>query len=226
MIERMTILNGQSVALKCNWDYSGSLFWIRLVPGKLPEVLGKAFKKRSVPADFRMSITEETGASFLRIKGVTISDTGHYYCMKYNRELTFSKDIHLSVEGKVNENYIFRHSYTLKMQCRSSKPEFFISIIITITYDCYYHFGFLSQDQNPVLSQTFRIMWFIQEPLRSRSVHTILTSVTTYFPAKAACAVAGPTRALLMLISPTETTSMQVQTRRQDSSQRSRCVAY
>lgn len=89
------------MALKCTWDYKGSLFWIRLVPGKFPVVLGKAFKKLTV--DFRIRITEETGGSFLRIDGATIRDAGYYYCMKYNRELTFAKEMHLlSVEGKVH----------------------------------------------------------------------------------------------------------------------------
>lgn len=221
-IERMTFLSGQSVAMKCPWNYRESLFWIRIVPGTLHQVLGKAFGSKQT-ADLRIRITEENGASLLRINRVTINDVGYYYCLKYNRELTFSKEIHLRVEGKVNENYIFLNSCTFKTHCRSSKRNSLFLLLLLLL--CYYdHFGFVSQDQNPAPSQTFRLVWFNQEPLRSRSVHTILTSVTTYFPAKAACAVAGPTRALLMLISPTETT-VQVQTRRQDSSQRSRCVA-
>lgn len=96
--ERRTILSGMAVTLKCSWDYKGSLFWIRLVPGKLPEVLGKTFGSKT--ADSRIRITEETKASFLRIERAKMSDTGYYYCMKYNHELTFFQAMHLSVEGK------------------------------------------------------------------------------------------------------------------------------
>ncbi|XP_075868423.1 uncharacterized protein LOC142877757 isoform X2 [Nelusetta ayraudi] len=96
-IERMTFLSGQSVAMKCPWDYRESLFWIRIVPGKLHEVLGKAFGSKT--ADLRIRITEENGASFLRIDRAKINDAGYYYCMKYNRKLKFSKEIHLRLEG-------------------------------------------------------------------------------------------------------------------------------
>lgn len=98
MHERKTVLIGTYATLKCSWDYQGRLFWIRLVPGKLPEVLGKTFGSK--PANNRIRITEEPGASFLRIVRAKISDTGYYYCMKYNNDLTFTKEIHLSVEGK------------------------------------------------------------------------------------------------------------------------------
>lgn len=99
--EGITVYSGQPVTLKCSWDYKGRLFWIRLVPGKLPVVLGKTFGSKT--ADHRIRITEETQASFLRIWRTITSDTGYYYCMIYYHELTFAKEIHLSVEGKSNE---------------------------------------------------------------------------------------------------------------------------
>lgn len=79
--ERMTIVSGESVRLRCSWDYKGPLFWIRLVPGKLPEVLGKTFGSKT--AGHRIRITEENQASFLRIARATISDSGYYYCITY-----------------------------------------------------------------------------------------------------------------------------------------------
>lgn len=130
-IERMTFLSGQSVAMKCPWNYRESLFWIRIVPGTLRQVLGKAFGSKQT-ADLRIRITEENGASLLRINRVTINDGGYYYCLKYNRELTFSKEIHLRVEGKVNENYIFLNSCTFKTHCRSSKRNSLFLLLLLL----------------------------------------------------------------------------------------------
>lgn len=84
--------------MKCSWNYGGNLFWIRLVPGKLPEVLGKAFGSSTV--DRRIKITEENKAILLHIVDAKTSDSGYYYCMKFSNELAFSKEIHLNVEGK------------------------------------------------------------------------------------------------------------------------------
>lgn len=125
--ETINVLSGESVVLRCSWDYKGSLFWIRLIPGKLPEVLGKAFGPK--PTDQRIKITEESQAAFLRIARTTTSDTGYYYCMKYTHVVFFSKEIHLSVNGKLNENTIF-------LNCTAGlKTHWLISFIcITMTY--------------------------------------------------------------------------------------------
>lgn len=131
----MTILSGGSVTLRCAWDYKGSLFWIRFVPGTLPEVLGKTFGPD--PIDQRIKITEESRASFLNIARTTTSDTGYYYCMKYSQKMIFSKEIHLSVNGKLNENNIFQNSPTLKkivVQVLKTLIFFFFCVTITNYY--------------------------------------------------------------------------------------------
>lgn len=90
--------------LTCPRDNLGSLFWIRLVPGNLPEVLGRTFSFDSV--DPRIKATEETLTFVLRINKAKRSDTGLYYCVKTRQKLTFLKGIDLRVKGKYVKNTI------------------------------------------------------------------------------------------------------------------------
>lgn len=85
------------MTLKCPCKSFQSVYWIRLIPGNLPEVLGKALNSMGV--DSRIRTTDESGAFFLRIKKTKLSDTGVYFCMQMQKILTFLKGADLRVEG-------------------------------------------------------------------------------------------------------------------------------
>lgn len=130
--ERITVVSGGPATLKCPWDYNGSLFWVRIIPGKLPEVLGKTFGPE--PTNQRIKITEEIQGSFLRIARTATNDTGYYYCMNFlKNKIFFSKEIHLSVNGNFNENYVFYDSPISKVAVYALK------YLISLFYVYYYY---------------------------------------------------------------------------------------
>ncbi|XP_027141799.1 uncharacterized protein LOC109138840 isoform X2 [Larimichthys crocea] len=98
IFETMTVGVGEYVTLKCPCKSFQSLFWIRLIPGNLPEVLGKALNSMGVDSHIRT--TDESGAFFLRIKKTKLSDTGVYFCVQMQNILTFLKGADLKVEER------------------------------------------------------------------------------------------------------------------------------
>lgn len=96
--ETKTAAVGENVALTCRCGPLDTVFWIRPVSGKLPEVY-KTFSSASF--DPRIRSTEESGAFVLRITKATQRDTGVYYCVKTEKQnLTLLKGVDLKVQGK------------------------------------------------------------------------------------------------------------------------------
>uniref|UniRef100_A0A3B4YMT1 Ig-like domain-containing protein n=1 Tax=Seriola lalandi dorsalis TaxID=1841481 RepID=A0A3B4YMT1_SERLL len=96
-----TVCVGDNVTLTCARKGSGSLFWIRTVSGKVPQVLGKTYSLESV--DPRIEATEERETFVLSIKKAKLSDTAVYYCMKiHQQKLIFLNGTDLRVKGKHN----------------------------------------------------------------------------------------------------------------------------
>ncbi|KAM8732384.1 uncharacterized protein AB9X84_024427 isoform 2-T2 [Acanthopagrus schlegelii] len=94
--ETKTVAVGENVALICRCGPSDTVFWIRPVSGKLPEVY-KTFSSASF--DPRIRSTEEPGTFVLRITNATQRDTGVYYCVKIEKQnLTFLKGVDLKVQ--------------------------------------------------------------------------------------------------------------------------------
>lgn len=75
------------------------MFWLKLVSGDFPKILGRSFSSQS--ADQRIRTVTDPGIFDLYITKAQQSDTGVYICMKTaNRELTFLNGTYLKVEGK------------------------------------------------------------------------------------------------------------------------------
>ncbi|XP_040903681.1 uncharacterized protein LOC121188160 isoform X2 [Toxotes jaculatrix] len=82
----------------CERKGSGSLFWIRLVSGNFPEVLGKTYSLKT--AVHHITVSEEPEKFVLHIERVKLNDTAVYYCMKtYRGNITFLNGTDLRVKG-------------------------------------------------------------------------------------------------------------------------------
>ncbi|XP_037636178.1 signal-regulatory protein beta-2-like isoform X1 [Sebastes umbrosus] len=105
IFETKTIGVGQNITLTCTRQTSWRttyLFWIRVVSGTFPEILGStiAYDKEVVEETDRVTATQEPGAFVLHITKTQFSDTAVYYCIKVIRSnMTFSKGIFLRVIG-------------------------------------------------------------------------------------------------------------------------------
>ncbi|XP_037636169.1 signal-regulatory protein beta-2-like isoform X2 [Sebastes umbrosus] len=96
IVQKETVGVGDNVMLTCTRRFSGSLFWIRIVSGDFPKILGKTYGFESDP---RITATEEPGTFVLHIKYARLSDTAVYYCVKtYQQHITFLKGTDLRVE--------------------------------------------------------------------------------------------------------------------------------
>uniref|UniRef100_A0A3P9ATP9 Ig-like domain-containing protein n=1 Tax=Maylandia zebra TaxID=106582 RepID=A0A3P9ATP9_9CICH len=75
---------GEDVTLTCSRrsNLSGLLFWMRVVAGNLPEVLGAAytFDQGTVNKTPRITTKQETGTFVLHIIQTQLNDTAFYYC--------------------------------------------------------------------------------------------------------------------------------------------------
>ncbi|XP_078025608.1 signal-regulatory protein beta-2-like isoform X2 [Epinephelus lanceolatus] len=97
IFETKTVGVGADVTLTCPRKSSGSIFWIRLVSGDFPKVLGKTF---SFERDPRITATEEPGEFVLHIKNTRQSDTAVYLCVKIHQQtFTLLKGADLRVEA-------------------------------------------------------------------------------------------------------------------------------
>uniref|UniRef100_A0A3P9PI92 Ig-like domain-containing protein n=1 Tax=Poecilia reticulata TaxID=8081 RepID=A0A3P9PI92_POERE len=79
-----TVSVGEDVTLTCSRRHnsSGFLFWMKVVAGNLPEVLGATYTFDSNIANFTPHITtkQEPGTFLLHIKQTELKDTAFYYC--------------------------------------------------------------------------------------------------------------------------------------------------
>uniref|UniRef100_A0A3P9LWJ5 Ig-like domain-containing protein n=1 Tax=Oryzias latipes TaxID=8090 RepID=A0A3P9LWJ5_ORYLA len=102
-----TVPVGEDVKLTCARQtdvlYRENLFWIRIVSGKKPELLGGTMN-----FDFDVEIRkshitakQEPGSFVLEINGAMESDDGVYYCIKVqNLDLKFLTGTFLNVKGR------------------------------------------------------------------------------------------------------------------------------
>uniref|UniRef100_A0A3Q0R163 Ig-like domain-containing protein n=1 Tax=Amphilophus citrinellus TaxID=61819 RepID=A0A3Q0R163_AMPCI len=98
IFETKTVRVGENINLTCTRRDVGTLFWIKLVSGKFPKILGRSFSSQSDDQHIRTGT--EPGTFVLYITKAQQSDTGVYICMKTaNRDLTFLNGIYLKVEG-------------------------------------------------------------------------------------------------------------------------------
>uniref|UniRef100_A0A665WD09 Ig-like domain-containing protein n=1 Tax=Echeneis naucrates TaxID=173247 RepID=A0A665WD09_ECHNA len=119
--ETKTVGVGEDVKLTCprqKSDYSANLFWIGLVSGNLPELLGGTYSFD----DYRVNKTphfttkQEPGTFLLYINETEQSDTGLYYCIKVKGlDMKFLKGTFLRIKGKFN-------SITTNFQLPPSDP--------------------------------------------------------------------------------------------------------
>ena len=102
-----TVGVGEDVTLSCNRNISrgiATFFWIRIVTGTMPEILGKGFSFDYDPVNRidRFTTKQEPGRLVLRITKTKLSDTAFYYCLKSpqsQQSITFSKGIFLQIKG-------------------------------------------------------------------------------------------------------------------------------
>ncbi|XP_034037265.1 uncharacterized protein LOC117520071 [Thalassophryne amazonica] len=106
MFERKTVSVGENVTLTCNIITKitlNSLFWIRLVSGNVPEVVGATFSFEHEGHDNKMPhITAKVKNELfiLKITEANHSDTGLYYCTVVQQlDMKFMKGILLKVKG-------------------------------------------------------------------------------------------------------------------------------
>lgn len=81
------------------------LFWIRLVSGTFPEVLGGTLSHDLDRVDVTRHITVKQGPGtfVLNISKAQVTDSAVYYCIKVQRsQMTFLKGIFLRIKGKSN----------------------------------------------------------------------------------------------------------------------------
>lgn len=98
--EKKTVDVGDDVKLTCERKATGTLFWIRLVPGNFPEILAKTNSFETVHT--HITATKEPGTFVLHIRNVKLSDTAFYICIKTQQQsVLFLKGTDLRVEGKI-----------------------------------------------------------------------------------------------------------------------------
>uniref|UniRef100_A0A665WEB4 Ig-like domain-containing protein n=1 Tax=Echeneis naucrates TaxID=173247 RepID=A0A665WEB4_ECHNA len=107
-----TVVVGEDVKLTCprqTSDYSATLFWIRLVYGNLPEVLGGtySFDDYRVNKSPRSTAKQKPGTFLLHFHKTEQSDTGLYYCIKVDDlEMKFLTGTFLRVkEPEITTNF-------------------------------------------------------------------------------------------------------------------------
>ncbi len=109
LFETKTVGVGQNVTLTCTHQTSGDIeavFWIKIVAGKLPEVLGRAFSfdYDNVYGISRITSKKEPGKFVLHITKTKLRDTAFYYCLKSQRfNITFLKGTFLRLQGKYSK---------------------------------------------------------------------------------------------------------------------------
>uniref|UniRef100_A0A3Q2FLS0 Ig-like domain-containing protein n=1 Tax=Cyprinodon variegatus TaxID=28743 RepID=A0A3Q2FLS0_CYPVA len=95
----------ENVTLSCKrnrLESNGYLFWIKLVPGNMPEVLGKTltFDLDLVNSNSRISTKQEPGSFVLHIAKAIQSDMAFYLCLKSKRlNATFLNGTFLRIKG-------------------------------------------------------------------------------------------------------------------------------
>ncbi|XP_014851846.1 PREDICTED: uncharacterized protein LOC106923373 [Poecilia mexicana] len=90
-----TVAVGENVTFSCKRHSSwgvGSLFWIKLIPGKMPDILGSTFTFNYPESNTysRISTKQEPGSFVLHLARTRLSDTAFYFCLRTQKHnLTF-----------------------------------------------------------------------------------------------------------------------------------------
>ncbi|XP_067374755.1 uncharacterized protein [Channa argus] len=97
--ELKTVRVGDDVNLTCTRRNVGTLFWMRLVSGNFPEVLGKtSYILETVEP--RITVSRQPGTFDLLIKNAQLSDTAVYICLKtQHQDIIFLIGTTLKVKG-------------------------------------------------------------------------------------------------------------------------------
>ncbi|XP_056899097.1 uncharacterized protein LOC130531222 isoform X5 [Takifugu flavidus] len=93
-IETKNVTVGETVRLKCPRKTLETLLWIRVIPGFLPERLGKSSHHTK---DSHFTTKIESGSFDLVINNTRVDDTGVYFCM--TGKSAFLKRVDLTVVG-------------------------------------------------------------------------------------------------------------------------------
>lgn len=97
---------GENVILTCTHEISRDIetfFWIKLVLGNLPEILGRAYSFNYEDGNVisRIITKQEPGRFYLNITKSKLSDSGFYYCLKqHHLNISFLKGTFLRIKGK------------------------------------------------------------------------------------------------------------------------------
>ncbi|XP_071314382.1 uncharacterized protein [Trachinotus anak] len=169
IFETKTVRVGDNVTLTCTRKASGSLFWIRLVSGNFPEVLGKTYSLKTVHR--HITTTEEPETFVLRIAKAELSDAALYYCMKtYQQSVTFLNGTDLRVKG-TEPNVTATPTVLSEESLQSSTPSDFNNTEGNSAYGC---------DKNPEGIST-------EKCICSCSKNSSSSGAGTYFCAVATC---------------------------------------
>nr|XP_040031599.1 uncharacterized protein LOC120818530 isoform X1 [Gasterosteus aculeatus aculeatus] len=104
MMETRTVAVGSDVKLSCARESSGSVFWIRLVSGNVPEYL---MKSNSFKSDRHITATQHSGTLDLHIEKARLSDSAVYCCFKTSqKDLTFLSVTDLRVEAEPDSSAV------------------------------------------------------------------------------------------------------------------------
>uniref|UniRef100_A0A3B3IEF8 Ig-like domain-containing protein n=1 Tax=Oryzias latipes TaxID=8090 RepID=A0A3B3IEF8_ORYLA len=94
--------SGEDVTLLCNNSRLnfGFFFWMKSVPGQMPEIVGKRFgKSDEFNKIHHFTTKEEDGRFFLQISEAKPSDSAFYYCFTFkNYKITFMKAVLLRIK--------------------------------------------------------------------------------------------------------------------------------
>ncbi|XP_030252036.1 uncharacterized protein LOC115568671 [Sparus aurata] len=150
--EMKTVKVGNNVTLTCARQESllstFNLFWIRLVSGNMPELLGGTYS-----FDFdggkktRITAKQGDGTFLLHISKAQLSDTGIYYCLKVKSlDMTFVNGTFLRIQGP-------KPDITTIIQLPPSGP---VLPGDSVTLQC----SVLSDSQNKTCPGDHSVFWF------------------------------------------------------------------
>ncbi|XP_036934010.1 uncharacterized protein LOC119008074 [Acanthopagrus latus] len=151
--EMMTVEVGHDVTLTCVRHDSllstFNLFWIRLVSGNMPELLGgtHSFDFDGVNKTPRITAKQGDGTFLLHISEAQLSDTGLYYCVTVkNLHMTFVEGTFLRIKGPEPD-------VTAVIQLPPSDP---VRPGDSVTLQC----SVLSDSQNKPCPGNHSVFWF------------------------------------------------------------------
>uniref|UniRef100_H2MVJ0 Ig-like domain-containing protein n=1 Tax=Oryzias latipes TaxID=8090 RepID=H2MVJ0_ORYLA len=147
--EIKTVNAGEDVTLSC---YNKSLnfaifFWIKLVPGKMPEILGKGFSNGAGEKKIgHFTTKEEEGKFILHSAKAKPSDSAFYNCLSLDgTDITFIRAVFLEIKGP--------HSDFPAVVQSSVDP---VSAGDVVALQC----SVLSEFKNDACPEEQRVFWF------------------------------------------------------------------